>query len=335
MFQTDLIQYLQSFDFPWLISLMQGITGLGYGIVYLILIPVLIFGVDFKKGFLITQILFWTAAITLILKDLFALPRPFHVDSLVKNFDKNMASPESIPFTERDAEGFFALLPKEVIDYYRNLSPTIPFGFPSGHTSMTVALYITLMRLFNHFWLRMICLALLVLIPFSRMYLGVHFLGDVLGGYLLGALIFQIFHQLIFRRSRLGKFLKQKIYPFRSKYYLLYAYLLLAPFGLMLISASLFQFSAILLGFNLGFLLIIRSGLPNSYASLLHRVLRVVVSFLILFSVYFVLRYVLSITELSGNTYVQFFTINTYDFLIFVGGSEAKFTIWTLWKIVF
>ena len=324
MFQTDLIQYLQSFDFPWLISLMQGITGLGYGIFYLILIPVLFFGIDFKKGFLITQILFWTAAITLILKDLFALPRPFHVDSLVKNLDKGMVSPEDIPFTGGDAEGFFELLPKDIVDYYRNLSPTIPFGFPSGHTSMTVALYVTLMRLFNHFWLRMICLALLVLIPFSRMYLGVHFLGDILGGYLLGGLIFQVFYQVIFRRIRLGKFLKQKTYPFKSKYYLFYAYLILSPLLLMLISASLFQFSAILLGLNLSFLFLMRSGLPESYASLLHRVLRVVVSGLILFGVFFVLRYVLSITELSGNPYVQFLQSTLTTFLFLWGGVKLN-----------
>ena len=324
MFQTDLIQYLQSFDYPWLISLMQGITGLGYGMVYLILIPILIFGVDFKKGFLVTQILFWTAAITLILKDLFALPRPFHVDSLVNNFDKNMASPENIPFTEKDAEGFFELLPKDVVEYYRNLSPTIPFGFPSGHTSMTVALYVTLMRLFNHFWLRMICIAFLFLIPFSRMYLGVHFLGDVLGGYLLGALVFQVFHQLIFRRSRLGKFLKQKTYAFRSKYYLLYAYLVLSPFMFVLISASLLQFSAILLGFNLGFLLLMRSGFPNSYASFLHRVLRVVIAFLILLGVYFVSSYVLSFTELSGYAYVQFFQSFLSAFLFIWGGVKLN-----------
>jgi len=39
----------------------------------------------------------------------------------------------------------------------------------------------------------MLSVLLIILIPYSRMYLGVHYLGDVLGGYLIGSLTLAVF----------------------------------------------------------------------------------------------------------------------------------------------
>lgn len=71
------------------------------------------------------------------------------------------------------------------------------FSFPSGHATTSLALYGLLAYfLYRHYHRRSqyqslavwIAAVLILLIGFSRIYLGVHFLSDVLAGYLLGLL---------------------------------------------------------------------------------------------------------------------------------------------------
>ncbi len=70
------------------------------------------------------------------------------------------------------------------------------FSFPSGHATIAVALYgFIIYILFREFGSRLrrmatlfIGVLLIFLIGLSRLYLGVHFLSDVVGGFLLGLL---------------------------------------------------------------------------------------------------------------------------------------------------
>ncbi|MDX2302128.1 MAG: phosphatase PAP2 family protein [Microscillaceae bacterium] len=317
MFQTDIIQYIQSFASPWLTSLMQLITSLGYGTFYILFFAVITFGIDFRKGFLLIQLTMWTASINEIFKNLFALPRPYHVDSLVQSLDSGIDNKLDHPFVEKDAPGFFDPLPAEVLDYYKGKE--IPYGLPSGHTSMTLTLYVVLMRLFSPLWVKVLSLSLIVLIPFSRMYLGVHFLADVLGGYLLGFVLLGVYHRVILRRSKLHKFLQQISYPFQPSYYLLYAYLLLSPFVMLIVAPQAARQAAFLVGINVGFLLIMRSGFPNNYASWIHRVLRVLIAILIFIAVTYAGSLFIETMGFSNNFYVQF-TINALSNFIYIWG---------------
>jgi undecaprenyl-diphosphatase len=54
------------------------------------------------------------------------------------------------------------------------------FSFPSGHTQASVGLFGSMMMVLRRSWLRMLCLLPMILVPFSRMYLGVHTPADVL-----------------------------------------------------------------------------------------------------------------------------------------------------------
>ena len=70
----------------------------------------------------------------------------------------------------------------------------IGYSFPSWHASMAVAFWGYLsflaMRQVRHEWGRIIlalfCAALALTIGFSRLYLGIHYFSDVIGGFLLG-----------------------------------------------------------------------------------------------------------------------------------------------------
>ncbi len=96
--------------------------------------------------------------------------------------------------------GLFSLLGKVAFHRQRPLSIGVfteaSFSFPSGHATTAAAVYgfivYYLWRQTQNWNTRLNLLfggsALILAIGFSRLYLGVHFLSDVLGGYLLGLL---------------------------------------------------------------------------------------------------------------------------------------------------
>lgn len=68
-------------------------------------------------------------------------------------------------------------------------------SFPSGHAIASMVVFGLLAYLFTMIaterrlrrWAILVCSVIIALIGFSRLYLGVHYLSDVIGGYLLGA----------------------------------------------------------------------------------------------------------------------------------------------------
>lgn len=66
------------------------------------------------------------------------------------------------------------------------------FGLPSGHTQSAVVVWGYLASVARKKWVWAVAGALMVLTPLSRIYLGVHFPTDVLGGYVLGVAILWI-----------------------------------------------------------------------------------------------------------------------------------------------
>ncbi|TGN09852.1 phosphatase PAP2 family protein [Leptospira ilyithenensis] len=60
------------------------------------------------------------------------------------------------------------------------------FGFPSGHAYCAVVVWGLLVYRIKNLGFRIFALTVIILTPFSRMYLRVHFLGDVTLGFLMG-----------------------------------------------------------------------------------------------------------------------------------------------------
>lgn len=86
------------------------------------------------------------------------------------------------------------------------------YSFPSGHTSSSFAIAIVL--LINHFKIKRfsvayLAIALAVLISFSRLYLYLHFVTDVIGGLVLGVLYGYLAVYLY--KTHLAKYLNRSI----------------------------------------------------------------------------------------------------------------------------
>lgn len=60
------------------------------------------------------------------------------------------------------------------------------YSFPSGHTQNITVLFSSLMIEFKKKWLNVLGVVLIVLVAISRMYLGVHWPKDVVGGIVFG-----------------------------------------------------------------------------------------------------------------------------------------------------
>jgi len=69
-------------------------------------------------------------------------------------------------------------------------------GFPSGHTQGTVVIWGYLIHQFRRPWLWWVGGVMLVFVPLSRIYLGVHFPTDLLGAYVIGAVLLFLWFKL-------------------------------------------------------------------------------------------------------------------------------------------
>lgn len=205
MFQTEINHYIQSWGNEYFTLLMQWASGSGvprWMLLGFVLLPIVF---NYKKGLLLIGIVFISLLITDFFKHYFALPRPFHVDCTLSKLDENIHDRHLSDFQCMGAPGFFEFLPDEAVQFYRQKTPRIPFGFPSGHTSISVVFWGSLALLFRKRWLTFIAIIGMVVIPFSRLYLGVHFLADVLGGYVLGFALLGLVYLLLLRSSKLQK----------------------------------------------------------------------------------------------------------------------------------
>jgi len=153
----DLIHTVQLVHGPVLDAVFKAITFLGEEEFFLILVPLLLWSVDFAVGVRLVSFFLLSTYANAGLKDVFAHPRPFELDPTVKL---------------HEAGGY---------------------GLPSGHSQSAVVVWGTLADAFRKTWLWVVAILLMVLIGFSRIYLGVHFPTDVLGGWLIGLLFLLVY----------------------------------------------------------------------------------------------------------------------------------------------
>jgi membrane-associated phospholipid phosphatase len=138
----------------WLLAPMQFFSLLGTEHYYLFIAPALLWCLDARLGLRIGLGLAISSSVNSILKLVFHAPRPYWVNERV--------------------------LP---------LAAETSFGIPSGHAQNAVVVWGLLAAWIKKTWAWIVAVLLMLLIGTSRLYLGVHFLGDVVAGWLVGTLI--------------------------------------------------------------------------------------------------------------------------------------------------
>ncbi len=76
------------------------------------------------------------------------------------------------------------------------------YSFPSGHSQNSVTIFGSIFLTSKKKWLRIVCISIAVLVPVSRMYLGVHTFWDVLAGSASAVMILLLFENL-FKNDKL------------------------------------------------------------------------------------------------------------------------------------
>ena len=195
MFNTGINHLFQVIDNPvvyWLLNIIS-VLGTTY---FLIFVLFSIFaGIDFRKGLLIANIFGWTILFTFFLKNYIDYPRPLAVDSTLKNYGSEQVETDLSHLQPRH---FFELFPDDLLSKTRE-SSIGRTGFPSGHTSSQIAVWVSLALFFRKRWLWFFSVTFVLLTMISRLFLAQHFLGDILGGMALGLLVVCILFNIIKR----------------------------------------------------------------------------------------------------------------------------------------
>ena len=145
----EFLYFLDGLRVPILDSFMLAITYFGDEIAFLVTALIIFWCIDKRKGYFILSVGFVGTLANQFMKLWFRIPRPWVLD-------------ENFTILEQAREAASG------------------YSFPSGHTQSAVGTFGGLAAVTKNRAVRWICIAIAVLVPFSRMYIGVHTPLDVL-----------------------------------------------------------------------------------------------------------------------------------------------------------
>lgn len=154
----DAIVAMQQYQTPWLDAWFGSLTWLG-GTGYLLLVPLLIWCVDYRLGLRMLVLIVLTLYLNTLLKELILLPRPYSVDPRILSAGEH------------------------------------GYSLPSGHAQLAVMYWGLLASWIARRWFWGVALLMILFIGLSRPYLGVHYPSDIVAGWLLGAATLWIYLQ--------------------------------------------------------------------------------------------------------------------------------------------
>ena len=172
--QRDILIWIQSFAAPWLDHVMIFFSFIGDEEFSISAVPFFFYAVHKRVGIRLAVVLLLSTFANDALKVFFATPRPIGV------------------------EGIRSLY----------ISSAPGYSFPSGHSQSSATFWGYLAVVWKRSWFTVTALLLVVAIMLSRLYLGVHWPIDVVGGLIFGGLFVA---GMIWVETRLQLSLRYKI----------------------------------------------------------------------------------------------------------------------------
>lgn len=166
----DILRFFESIRIPVLNEFMLLVTEFGGEIAFLVTAIIIFWCFDKRQGYFIMSVGFFGTILSQFMKLWFRIPRPW-----VK--EPGIAMEAAVG----DAGGY---------------------SFPSGHSQSAVGTFGSLALTTKNKIVRWVCIAIAVLVPISRMYVGVHTPLDVCIGSLISlVLIFAVYPLVYSKRS--------------------------------------------------------------------------------------------------------------------------------------
>ncbi len=144
----EFLRLLEGLRTPFFDTLLQFFTFFGEETLFMIVAMTFFWCIDKKTGYFLLYVSFLGNILNQFLKLIFIVPRPWVIDS---------------DFT--------------IVESAR--AGATGYSFPSGHTQNAAGLFLGVARARQELWIRIVCVAVTLLVAFSRMYLGVHTPADV------------------------------------------------------------------------------------------------------------------------------------------------------------
>jgi undecaprenyl-diphosphatase len=156
-YEIDWINYLQQWRGPLVDQFFKTLDLFDHQEFLFCLIPILWIGYYWKLGIRLFYLILISCAVNYGLKEFFQQPRPFQLDPTLGVIEVG------------------------------------GFGFPSGAAQSTLLLSSLLIKTWKSPWAWVIGINYVVWVCLSRIYLGVHFPTDILGGWAIGGVIFMMY----------------------------------------------------------------------------------------------------------------------------------------------
>ena len=152
-FEIEFLKLLEGLRVGFLEKLGEYVTMLGEETVFIVLAALLYFVLDKKLGQRLMYVMCGNLCLNNTIKNFAKVARPFDVDPTLNAVRKETAT---------------------------------GYSFPSGHTQTAAGWTTVLAQKIKKPWATIVCVIIIVLVAFSRLYLGVHYPSDVIVGAVIG-----------------------------------------------------------------------------------------------------------------------------------------------------
>lgn len=170
----EFLYFLEGIRTPLLDAFMLTITQIGEETVFLVTALILFWCVNKRLGYYIMSVGFIGTLANQFMKLTFRIPRPWVID-------------ENFTILEQAREAASG------------------YSFPSGHTQSAVGTFGSIANTTKHRWLRNVSIVIAVLVPFSRMYIGVHTPLDVVVAAVIAVALILLLKPIVLKND--GKYI--------------------------------------------------------------------------------------------------------------------------------